>query len=164
MMKNCFVFFLYITSSFFISSLDFYFPFLFGLFSSFSQVFFNSYSNISFIHSRSHFGFLPNFLIAILHRDLRNDFFFLQTITFSNLYLDCFSTFLLFGLLFPVLFRLSFLFWTFISFLDFYFFFGLLFHFLHKSRSDLGFLPSFYSHQEICLIACLYGSHTYPQT
>ena len=29
-------------------------------------------------------------------------------------------------------------------FLNFYFFFGLLFNFLHKSRSDLGYLPSFF--------------------
>ena len=40
-------------------------------------------------------------------------------------------------------FRFPFSIWTFISFLDFYCFFGLLFPFLHKSRSDLGFLPSF---------------------
>jgi hypothetical protein len=61
---------------------------------------------------------------------------------------------ILFGLLFPLfyldfcfpfLFGLLFLFLTFISFFDFYFFFWLLFPFLHKSRCDLGFLPSFWS-------------------
>ena len=48
-------------------------------------------------------------------------------------------------------FGLLFLFWTFISFLDLYFFlrllflfFLLLFHFLHKSQSDLGFLLNFF--------------------
>ena len=75
--------------------------------------------------------------------------------TFSNFYLDFYFPFSIwtfvslfyldlyffFGLLF--LFRLLFPFQTFIRFLDFYFFFGLLFSFLHKSRSDLGFLPSF---------------------
>ena len=47
------------------------------------------------------------FLIAILHRDLRNDFFFNQ-FTFSNFYLDFYFPFSI---------------WTFISFLDFYFLF-----------------------------------------
>ena len=85
------------------------------------------------------------FLTAILHRGLRNDLFFVSPIYFFRF---------LFGLLF------SFSIWTFISlfylnfyfflgllflFRPFYFFFRLLFPFLHKSRSDLGFLPSFFS-------------------
>ena len=62
------------------------------------------------------------FLIAILHRDLRNDFFFLflQTIYFFQF---------LFGLFFPfsIWTFIPFSIWTFISFLDFYFFFWTFF-------------------------------------
>ena len=89
-----------------------------------------------------------SFLTAILHRGLRNDFFFSGHIYFFHI---------LFGLLFP------FSIWIYISLfcLDFYFpfLFGLLFpfsiwtlirfkfvlnSFSHKPRSDLGFLPSFF--------------------
>jgi hypothetical protein len=59
--------------------------------------------------------FFQSFLIAILHRDLRNDFFFFRQFTFSNLCLDCFS---------PFLFETYSL-----SSFDFYFFFGLLYFF-----------------------------------
>ena len=57
-------------------------------------------------------------------------FFFFRQFTFSNFYLDCFS---------PFLFGLLFLFWTFISFLDFYIFFGLLldFYFTFCTNRDL---------------------------
>ena len=98
------------------------------------------------------------FLIAILHRDLRNAFFFSLQFTFHILFglLLPFSvwTFIfpfLFGLLFSLVYLdfyfslgLLFLFKTFISLLDFSFFFWLLSAFSHKSRSDLGFLPSFF--------------------
>jgi hypothetical protein len=47
--------------------------------------------------------------------------YFFRQFTFSKLYWDLYSLF----------------------YLDFYFFFGLLLHFLNKSRSDLGFLLSF---------------------
>ena len=87
--------------------------------------------------------FLIQFLIAILHRDLRNCFFFRHlSFTFHILFGLLFPLFYL-DFCFPFIFDFYFFFWTFISFLDFYFSFGLLFPFLHKSRSDLGFLPSF---------------------
>ena len=63
--------------------------------------------------------------------------FFVRSHTFFNI---------LFNFCFP------FSIWTFVSlfyldyyfFLDFYFFFDFYFPFLHKSRSDFGFLPSFF--------------------
>ena len=65
---------------------------------------------------------MHRFLTAILHRGLRNDFFFFSQFTFSNFYLDFY--FFLFRLLFP------FSLWIFISlfYLDFFFpfFFGFL--------------------------------------
>ena len=93
------------------------------------------------------------FLTAILHRGLRNCFFFsLRSFTFSNFFFP-----FLFGLLFPFsLFSLNFYFpfslWTFVSLfsLDFYFpfLFGLLFPFslwtFIQSRSHFGFLPNFF--------------------
>ena len=75
------------------------------------------------------------FLTAILHRGLRNDFFFsLRSFTFSNFYLDFYFPFL-FGLLFP------FFIWTFI----FPFLFGLLFPFSHWTFISLLFLFSLFS-------------------
>ena len=62
-------------------------------------------------------------LIAILHRDLKNDifsFFFQHQFTFSNFYLDFYFPFSIWT--FVSLFYLDFY-----SFLDFYFLFGLLF-------------------------------------
>ena len=79
------------------------------------------------------------FLIAIVHRDLRIAIFF-SFVTFhllSIFYLDFYFPFSTWTFI-------PFSIWTFILFLDFYFFLGLLFPFLHKSRSDLGFLPSFF--------------------
>ena len=110
----------------------------------FSKYYFYSHilsAVICFFCSHNWLVTVISFLIAILHRDLRNDIFFLQTIYFFQFLFGLFSPFLL-GLLFPFLFK------TFISFLDFYSFFrllflfqtfisffGLLFHFLRKSRS-----------------------------
>ena len=77
---------------------------------------------------------MSRFFIEILHRDLRNCFFFRHL---------SFAFHILFGLLFS-LFDLNFFSYF---YLDFYFFFRLLFFlfpFLHKSRSDLGFLPSIF--------------------
>ena len=76
------------------------------------------------------------FLIAILHRDLRNDFFFFFSSDTLLFPIYIWTVFPLFYLDFYSLFCLDF-----ISFLDFYFFFGLLFHFLYKSRSDLFVSP-----------------------
>ena len=105
---------------------------------------------VGYVASVDHNGLISilekHFLIEILHRDLRSGFF-LSAHLLSISYLDFYFPFL-FGLLLP------FSIWTFIFpfllgllflFLDFYFFFGLLFPFSHKSRSDLGFLPSFFN-------------------
>jgi hypothetical protein len=72
-------------------------------------------------------------------------FFFVTFHLVSIFYLDFYFPFSIWT--FVSLFYLDFYFFfrLFISFLDFYFFFWLLFPFLHKSRSDLGFLPSFFS-------------------
>ena len=80
-------------------------------------------------------------MTAILHRGLRNDFFFLFQFrfTFSNFYFDFYFPFL-FGLLFPFFFGLSFFFFS----LDFYFpfSFGLLFPF--SLRTFTSFLFPFF--------------------
>ena len=109
-----------------------------------------------------------DFLTAILHRGLRNDFFFSLQFTFSNFYLDFYFPFL-FGHLFPFsiwtfiflfLFGLlaPFFIWDFLFQFEFqfdyfefqfdYFEFQFEFQFFlisfsHQSRSHFGFLPNF---------------------
>ena len=83
------------------------------------------------------------FLIAILHHDLRIDSIF--SLQFTLTY-PIWTFISLFYLDFYFSLGLLFLFRTFTFFLDFDSFFGLSSLFSPKSRSDLGFLPSFCSH------------------
>ena len=91
------------------------------------------------------FAWSWEFLIAILHRDLRNDFFFVRSHTFFIFYLDFYFSFSIWTLISPFLFRLLFPFSirTFIYFLESYLFFGRLFPFF-ESRYNFGFLPIFF--------------------
>ena len=88
------------------------------------------------------FEYLLWFLIASLHRDLRNDFFF-QTIYFFQF---------IFGRFFPfcIWTFIPFSIGTFISFLDFYFFFGLLFLF-YTFISFFDFYFSFCTNRDLIL-------------
>ena len=107
------------------------------------------------------------FLTAILHRGLRNDFFF-SLIYFFQFLFGLLFPFFLRTFIFPFLFGLLFPFFlgTFIFSLDFYFLFGLLFSLFSldfyfpfifgllfslwtfiQSRSHFGFLPNFFSYK-----------------
>ena len=95
---------------------------------------FDNYSHWRKIHS----SFWLRFYIVILGMA-----FFYPLIHFPYPIWTFISLFYL-DFYFPSLFGLLFLFWTFISFFRLLFLFLTLFSFSHKSRSDLGFLPSFY--------------------
>ena len=87
------------------------------------------------------------FLTAILHRGLRNNFFFhFNQFTSSNFCLDFYFP-LLFGLLFLFLWTfIPFSFWNFIFVLfPFYFPFPFFIWTFIQSRSHFGFLPNFHS-------------------
>ena len=84
-----------------------------------------------------------SFLTAILHRGLRNDFFFrFNQFTFSNFYLDFYFPLSIWTFIFPFLFGLLFsLFYLDFSFFPFLFKFFLNSFFI-LSRSHFGFLPN----------------------